>query len=194
MKTCKTSHGFTLVEIIVVCGIVTIFLGTAIMLFTNFRRGYSRSEGNAALMQDGALFLARLRTDLNNAVLVPDTSGSSNPAQLSTTANQLSFMVYSSREARALPVIYRYQAAAAGGTIFRKEGDDNERALIKDRVASLTWQTDLERYLEPEGGSGTVRLSIALALELKMKQNDEKAFPLKVSIFPARLNRQLNNP
>ncbi|PKL50298.1 MAG: hypothetical protein CVV42_03320 [Candidatus Riflebacteria bacterium HGW-Riflebacteria-2] len=193
MKTCKT-RAFTLVEIIVVCGIVTVFLGTAIMLFTNFRRGFSRSEGTAVLMQDGALFLARLRTDLNNAVIAPDASGGT-PAQINTTPDQLSFMVYSSREAKALPVIYRYLAAENGGSIFRREGGEKERELIKDRVASLTWQTELERFVEPDStGSGTIRLSIGLDMKLKMKSGDEKPFSLKTSIFPARLNRQLNSP
>jgi type II secretory pathway pseudopilin PulG len=193
MKTFKR-RAFTLVEILVVCGIVSVFLGTAIMLFTNFRRGYSRSEGTAVLMQDGALFLARLRTDLNNAVIAPDSSGGA-PAQLSATPDQLSFMVYSSREARTMPVVYRYLAADNGGSVFRREGSEKERELIKDRVASLTWQTELERFIEPEStGSGTLRLSIGLDIKLKMKSGDEKPFTLKTSIFPARLNRQLNSP
>lgn len=194
MRICKNRQAFTLVEILVVCGIVSVFMGTAIMLFTNFRRGFSRSEGTAVLMQDGALFLARLRTDLNSAVIAPDTSVS-NPAQLSATSDQLSFMVYSSREARALPVVYRYQASESGGSIFRREGGDSERELIKNRVASLTWQTDLERFIEPEGtSSGTLRISIGLDLKLKMRSGDEKPFALKTFIFPARLNRQLNSP
>ncbi len=194
MKTCRNRLAFTLVEIMVVCGIVSVFLGTAIMLFTNFRRGFSRSEGTAVLMQDGALFLARLRTDLNNAIIAPDASSSS-PAQLNATPEQLSFMIYSSREARALPIVYRYQTAESGGSIFRREGSGSERELINDRVASLTWQTELERFVEPEStGSGTLRLSIGLDIKLKMKSGDEKPFALKTSIFPARLNRQLNSP
>jgi len=190
----SNNKAFTLVEIIVVCGIVTVFMGTAIMLFTNFRRGFSRSEGTAVLMQDGALFVARLRTDLNNAVISPDVSGT-NPAQLNATADQLSFMVYSSREAKAVPVLYRYRQADSGGSIFRREGDGSERELIKDRVASLTWQTELERFIETgSNGSGTIRLSIALDIKLKMERGDEKPFALKTSIFPARFNRQLNSP
>lgn len=194
MKIFKNNKAFTLVEIIVVCGIASVFLGTAIMLFTNFRRGYSRSEGTAVLMQEGALLVARLRTDLNNAVIAPDASGRGQ-AQLKTTADQLSFMLYSNRDARILPVIYRYQSADSGGSIYRREGSDDERVLIKDRVASLTWFTELKRFIEPESpGSGTLRISIGLDLELKMKSDDEKPFLLKTSIFPARLNRQLNSP
>ncbi len=193
MKICKKNKAFTLIEIIVVCGIASVFLGTAIMLFTNFRRGYSRSEGTAVLMQEGALLVARLRTDLNSAVIAPDTSGS-NQAQLKTTADQLSFMLYNSRDAKILPIVYRYQSTDGGGSIYRREGSEDERELIKDHVASLTWFTELERFIEQEiPGSGTLRISIDLALQLKMKSSDEKSFVLKTSIFPARLNRQLNS-
>ena len=69
MKISENKTGFTLIEILVVCGISVVFLTTAIMLLTNFRQGFSRSENTAVLMQESALFLARLRTDLNNAVL-----------------------------------------------------------------------------------------------------------------------------
>lgn len=194
MKIFKKNIAFTLVEILVVCGIASVFLATAVMLFTNFRRGFSRSEGTAILMQEGALFVARLRNDLNNAVLVPVIAGN-DQAQLNSTPDRLSFSVYSSREAKALPVVYRYQSSETGGSVFRREGNDNERVLIKDRVASLTWQTELERFVEPDStSSGTVRLSIALDMQLKMPTGSEKPFLLKTSIFPARLNRQLNVP
>lgn len=194
MKIFKKNIAFTLVEILVVCGIATVFLATAVMLFTNFRRGFSRSEGTAILMQEGALFVARLRNDLNNAVLVPVIAGN-DQAQLNSTPDRLSFSVYSSREAKALPVVYRYQSSETGGSVFRREGNDDERVLIKDRVASLTWQTELERFVEPDStSSGTVRLSIALDMQLKMQTGSEKPFLLKTSIFPARLNRQLNVP
>lgn len=194
MKIFKKNIAFTLVEILVVCGIAAVFLATAVMLFTNFRRGFSRSEGTAILMQEGALFVARLRNDLNNAVLVPVIAGN-DQAQLNSTPDRLSFSVYSSREAKALPVVYRYQSSEAGGSVFRREGNDDERVLIKDRVASLTWQTQLERFIEPDSmSSGTVRLSIGLDIQLKMPTGSEKPFLLKTSIFPARLNRQLNVP
>ncbi|MBU1107865.1 MAG: prepilin-type N-terminal cleavage/methylation domain-containing protein [Candidatus Riflebacteria bacterium] len=194
MKIFKMRKGFTLVEIIIVCGIATVFLGTAIMLFTNFRRGYSRSEGTAILMQEGALFVARLRTDLNNAVLIPDSPGGSS-TQLNAGTDSLNFMVYNSHDAKAQPVVYRYLASDIGGSLFRREGTDNERELIKGHVASLTWQTNLERFIVPGStSSGTMRLSIGLDIQLRIKSGSEKPFALKTSIFPARLNRQLNNP
>lgn len=164
------------------------------MLFTHFRRSFSRSEGTAILMQEGALFVARLRTDLNNAVLLPDSPGNSS-AQLNAAADRLNFMVYNSREAKAQPVIYRYQAMESGGSIFRREGSETERELIKGHVASLTWQTNLERFTLPGStSSGTIRLSIGLEIHLSIKSGNEKPFALKTSIFPARLNRQFNTP
>ncbi len=189
----KTSErrvtGFTLTEILVVCAVSATFLATAIMLFTNFRQGYSRSENVAVLMQESALFLARLRTDLNNAVL----SGPSADflRQIQAAPDQLSFNVYSSRHGRIQPVVYNYAALPDGGRLSRREANEGERVLIKDHVASLTWQVQLERFATP--GSGTFRIGLAIDLQLKASLGKEKPFAIKTTIFPARLNRQLNS-
>ncbi len=177
-------------EILVVCGIVTVFLGTSIMLFTNFRRGFSRSESTAILMQESSLFLARLRTDLNNAVLSGGQSSQSIDQQLSAMPDKLHFQVYSSQTGTTIPITYAYEAAEKGGSISRKEGSGSKKMLIKNHVASLSWQVQLEKF--PTPGSGTLRLSISLDLKLKTETGKEKLYELSTSVFPARLNRQLN--
>lgn len=191
MKTSDHKTGFTLIEILVVCSISVVFLGTAIMLLTNFRQGYSRSENTAVLMQEGALFLARLRTDLNNAVLGGGAAGAIDK-QIQALPGQLSFNVYSSRHGKILPVVYSYEELKEGGTIRRKEANEAEKNLISNHVASLSWQMQLEKFATP--GSGTFRISVAVDLQLKVSSGREKPFAIKTSIFPARLNRQLNNP
>ncbi len=184
---------FTLVEILVVCGVVSVFLGTAILLFTNFRRGYSRSENTAVLMQESALFLARLRTDLNNAVLSGDFVSVPLEQQLNSTSDKLQFLVYSSQEGKTIPVTYTLRPGRTGGSLYRKESGASERELIKDHVASLSWQAEVEKFAT--AGSGTMRLSINLDLQLKADSgSSEKPFSIKTNIFPARMNRQLNNP
>ncbi len=184
-------RGFTLPEILVVCGVSAVFLGAAVMLFTNFRQGFSRSENVAVLMQESALFIARLRTDLNNAVLSGPGTGSIDQ-QIQALPERLTFNVYSSRHGRILPVSYRYSPDAKGGSISRREADDGEKILIRNHVASLAWQMQLERF--PTTGSGTFRISVGLDLQLKTATGQEKPFAIKTAIFPARLNRQLNNP
>lgn len=192
MKISEKKTGFTLVEILVVCGISVVFLGTAIMLMTNFQQGFSRSENTAILMQESALFIAKLRTDLNNAVLATGGMSGTLDKQILALPNQLSFNVYSSQHGKILPVIYSYEAATNGGTIKRKEANDAEKPLISNYVASLAWQLQIERFATP--GSGTFRISVALDLQLKVASGKEKPFAIKTSIFPARLNRQLNSP
>lgn len=191
MKIFNTK-AFTLVEILVVCGIATVFLGVAIMLLTNFSQGFSRSENTAVLMQESALFIARLRTDLNNAVLTGNLDMVPMEKQLSASANKLQFQVYSSVDGKTIPITYTYEPQTRGGNLLRQEANGSNRVLIKDHVASLSWQTELEKFSTP--GSGTFRLSIALSLQLKVDSGKEKPFELKTSIFPARMNRQINNP
>jgi len=191
MKTFN-NRAFTLVEILVVCGIVTVFLGMAIMIFTNFRRGFSRSENTAILMQESALFLARLRTDLNNAVLTGDSAAVPLEKQLNSTPERLQFLVYSSQAGKTLPITYTFRPGHTGGSIYRKESGSSERQLIKEHVASLTWDAEIEKFATP--GSGTLRLSINLDLHLKADSGSEKPFRIKTSIFPARMNKQLNGP
>lgn len=192
MKTFEKKAGFTLIEILVVCGISTVFLSTAIMLMTNFQQGFSRSENTAILMQESALFIARLRTDLNNAVLTTGGVSGTIDNQIQALPHQLSFNVYSSQQGKILPVIYSYEALENGGNIKRKEANEAEKTLISKHVASLAWQMQLERFATP--GSGTFRISVALDLQLKVASGKEKPFAIKTAIFPARLNRQLNNP
>lgn len=195
MKTFKknppATTAFTLPEILIVCAVSAIFLGSAIMLFTNFRQGFSRSENVAVLLQESALFMARLRTDLNNAVLSGPGTGSFDQ-QIQALPDSLTFNVYSSRQGRINQVAYRLLPDAKGGSISRQEADQAERILIKNHVASLSWQMQLERFATP--GSGTFRIGVGLDLELKTSSGREKPFTIKTTMFPARLNRQLNNP
>jgi type II secretory pathway pseudopilin PulG len=191
MKTSERK-AFTMVEILVVTGIATAFIGTAVMLLVNFRQSFSRSENTAILMQEGAMFVARLRTDLNNAVLTGDIGSVPVDQQLAITADKLRFLVYRSADGKTVPVVYSFEAGANGGSLLRKEAESGNKMLVKDHVASLSWEVQLEKF--PTTGSETFRLGISLALQLKTSTGREAPFNLQTVIFPARLNRQLNSP
>lgn len=175
----------------VVCGVVTLFLGTAISLFSNFRQGYSKSENSAILLQDGAMFLAQLRNDLNNAVLDPSLPPEKADLQIETVPSQLSFKIYDNRAGKIVPVSYNISGKKSHSNLSRKIGNQNEKILIKNCVASLTWKTVFESFSGK--ASGTIRLSVEIHTQLQTEKGKEKPFEIHTKIFPARLNRQLNS-
>lgn len=186
----QKNAAFTLPEILVVSAIIALFFGGAIMLFTNFRRSYSRSEGTAVVLQEAALFVARLRTDLNNAVRNPNLSSEPHDNQLLASDNQLDFVIYSDKDGQTVPVSYNYLQSDAGGSISRRLGNQSERVIVKDSIASFSWQTELETL--PTTGTATLRLGLRLNLSLKSPGNTDSEFDFSTIIFPARLNRQIN--
>jgi len=186
----QTKRAFTLPEILVVSAIIALFLGSAIMLFTNFRRSYTRSEGTAVVLQETALFTARLRTDLNNAVRNPKLASENHETQLLATDNQLTFIIHSDKDGKTVPVAYSYVQTGTGGSISRRLGNESERVIIKDNVASLSWKTELETHATT--GTDTLRLGLKLDLSLKSPGSNDSGLDFSTIIFPARLNRQIN--
>ncbi len=188
----KNKIGFTLVEIIVVCGIVAVFMGTAMIVFTNFRSGYSKSESTAVLMQEAVLFISRLRNDLNNAVL--DTSNPEKAKQIDANSNSLSFKIYDSKSGEIFPVSYNLRKSDEKISILRKVGMDAEKVVLADNVASISWVPEFENFTGK--ASGTYRLSLNFSMKLRdsQKKNSKREFSLSTRIFPVRLNKQINKP
>ncbi|MGM0600319.1 MAG: PulJ/GspJ family protein [Candidatus Rifleibacteriota bacterium] len=185
------NKGFTLVEILIVCGVTAVFLTTAISVFSNFRRGYSRSESSAIHLQDTALFVAKLRNDLNNAVIDPSPSSQNQSNHFETTDETLSFMVYDNTIGQVTPVSYSLSGKQDQKTLKRRLGNNSNKILIKNNVASLSWNPEIESFSGK--ASGTFRLCLNLKILLKDKKSKEKPFAFNTRIFPARLNKQLNN-
>lgn len=182
---------FTLIEILIVCGVTAVFLATAISVFSNFRLGYSRSESSAIHLQNTALFVAKLRNDLNNAVINPSLTTQNQTNQFETTDENLSFMVYDNKAGQVTPVSYSLSGEPGKQTLRRRLGNDSDKILIRNNVASLSWKTEIETFSGK--ASGTFRLCLNLKILLKDKKNKEKPFSFNTRIFPARLNKQLNN-
>lgn len=189
MKRINNS-AFTLVEILVVCGVVSLFLAIAISVFSNFRQGYSKSESGAILLQDAALFLAQIRNDMNNAVIDPGSPSAQGVSQFSVEPQQLSFKIYDNRSGKIVPVVYSLVKKGQRTDLQRKSGSSAAKTLISDNVDSIHWQSDIETFSGP--ASGTIRLSLKLVTRLKTEKGKEKPFEITTRIFPARLNRQLN--
>lgn len=186
----QNNTAFTLPEILVVSAIIALFVGSAIMLFTNFRRSYSRSEGTAVALQETALLVARLRTDLNNAVRNSRSSSKPADTELLASDNQLAFVIHSDKDGGTVSVTYNYLQSDTGGSLTRRPGNEPERVIVKNSIASLSWQTELETH--PTTGTATLRLGLKLKLSLMASGNLDSQFDFSTIIFPARLNRQIN--
>ena len=196
MKRTKTNLtnkiGFTLVEILVVSLLVTTFIGSGIMIMSNFRRSYSKSESSAILMQEAAIFSAKIRNDLNNAILDPTAPDRSPKNQIYISGDQLSFKAYNSSSGKSEPIVYSVEKTGNQLSIMRKAGLKPAAAVIKNKVASITWKLEQETFTG--NASGVIRLGVSLDLILAdpKKQNNKRQFQLTTRIFPARLNKILN--
>jgi prepilin-type N-terminal cleavage/methylation domain-containing protein len=181
---------FTLVELVVASAVAATLLTVVIMLLINFRAGYSKSEASSLLMQESVIFLARLRTDLNNSVLVQDNLDLGIEDQFYSSENQLFFNTYNNTKGVVEPVVYALQNNEQGRVITRKEGNEKERVIVKNNVASLSWPIILDTY--PTKPLPTKRLRVELFLSLEALNQTNKSFQVKTNIFPVRLNKQLN--
>ncbi len=183
----RTNKAFTLVEILVVCGVSALFLAIAISVFSNFRQGYSHSESGAILLQDAALFLAQLRSDMNNAVIDPDLPAEQSQNQFNTEPGQLRFKIYDNHEGKILPVVYTISSR----DLTRRVGAGSARHLIRGNVASISWQSEIESFAGK--ASGTIRLGLKLSVNLATEKEKNRHFVVSAKVFPSRLNRQMNS-
>ncbi|HQG28230.1 MAG TPA: hypothetical protein PLY73_06700 [Candidatus Ozemobacteraceae bacterium] len=188
-------RGFTFVEILVVIVLAVLVIGGIMKAFTQFRRGFSQGEETGITLQESGMFLARLRSDLINAVpdkrLPPDRWRES----VEATPNTLSFTVYTGESDRTSVVEYRYDAGNGKGSITRSEGGARTRQLVNGRIASLTWSVETEEIADKGTGSGTRFLWIDLRASFRGEKTPGtkgKEIVVATKLFPARLIRSLN--
>lgn len=184
MTLCK-KKAFTLVEILVAAGVTAIFLGMAVSMFIGFGKNFSAGEGSAVLMQECALFVARLRNDLNNAV--KDNTNSF----ITIDENQIKLNVYDSEEGKVKPVIYSAVAQANGYyNMTRRVANGSSRPIVNGKIASFSWQLKEEVI-----STGTPPIKsikrYGVEIDLKMGSSDlkNKSFDFKTIIYPIRVNK-----
>lgn len=79
--------GFSLVELMIVMGLLSIMLMVITDMFTSVLNVQTESESNAAVSQDGRFILARLSYDVNRAVSI------STPATLGGSGSSLAIVI-----------------------------------------------------------------------------------------------------
>lgn len=185
MTAIKTKKGYTLVEILIASAVSVVFLGMAISLFMQFTKSFSSGESSVILMQNCALFTARLRNDMNNAV-----KAKNGEAFMVLDEKQLLFNIYDSSDGSIKPVVYTAVPQSNGYfDITRRIGNKESSNIVKGKIASYAWA--LKEEIIPTKASPIKRFG--LELNLKMGSNDlkNKSFDFKTVIYPVRVNRSL---
>ncbi len=173
---------FTLVEILVAASVTAIFLGMAISLFMGLSKNFSASEGSAVLMQECALFVARLRNDLNNAVKPKEGDF------ITIDKNQIKFNVYDSEEGKVKPVIYSAVLKSNNYyNITRRIANGSERSIVNGKIASFSWS--LKEDIISEEKPTIKRLGVEIDLNMGSSDLKNKSFYFKTVIYPVRANK-----
>lgn len=173
---------FTLVEIIIAAGVSAIFLAMAVNLFISFSKNFSAGEGSAILMQECALFVARLRNDLNNAVK------QNKDGFIEIDKNYIKFNIYDSGDGSIKPVIYTAVPKGNGYfNISRRIANGSEKFLVNGKVASYSWHLNEETI--QTGATPIIRSGIALSLKMGSSELKNKSFDFKTTIYPVRINK-----
>ena len=173
---------FTLVEILIAAAVSAVFLGMAISLFLGFSKNFSAGEGSAVLMQECALFIARLRNDMNNAVKLKGSEF------MTIDENQIKFDIYDSQDGKVKPVIYNaVKQADKYYNMTRRIGNGSSKTLIKGKIASYSWQLINESI--PTGATPVKRLGFEINLKMGSPDLKNKSFDFKTIIFPVRVNK-----
>jgi Tfp pilus assembly protein PilE len=175
-------RAFTLIEIIVAAGVTAIFLGMAVTLFLRFSKMFSAGEGSAVLMQDCALFVARLRNDLNNAVKPKEGEF------IEIDKTNIKFNVYDSEEGKVKPIIYTAIPQADGFyNISRRIANGSEKLIVKGKIAAYSWSLNVDSI--PTGATPIKRLGLVLDLKMGSSDLKNKSFDFKTTIYPVRYNK-----
>ena len=173
---------FTLVEILIAAGVTAVFLTMAITLFTRYNKFYSSRQGSAGLMQDCAIFVSRLRNDLNNAVKTKEGEF------LTIDEKQVKFIIYDSGDGTTKPVIYSaIQQPDGYYSMARRIGNGANHILVDDKVASYSWRLNEETI--PTEASPIKRWGFELTIKLGSKDLKNQSQEFKIVLYPVRLNK-----
>ena len=173
---------FTLVEILVAAGVSAVFLSMVISLFLGFSRSFSAGEGSAVLMQECALFTARLRNDLNNGVMPKVGSF------MTIDENQIKFNVYDSLDGEVKPVIYSAVLQANGYyNMTRRIANGQAHPIVNGKIASFSWKINEDTI--PTGATPIKRLGLEICLKMGSSDLKNKSFDFKTTIYPVRANK-----
>ena len=179
-----------MVEILIVVVIAVLFIGTLMSLFTQFRRSFAKGEESTTVIQEGGFFLAHLRNDLINAVVPAGLAANDWYKAIVARPDSLEFSLYRDAEGNIDTVTYQF----ADKSVKRVLSSAGAKVLVEGHLASLSWNVGSE--VIPSGGSGTRRLWVDLSVLLGGQGKPgvtSKPLIIRTRLFPARLNRQLND-
>ena len=182
--------GFTLVEIVLVVGILSLLLGGIITAFSHFRKVFQKQEEVGEISNQAAMLLAYLRDDFANAAPPGDIPLSEINKAISCSGDNLSFPIFRDNAGNSDRVVYSH----IGGNVFRRVGGEPARTIINNFVSSLTWSFTSDQEFLADIASQTPRVSLSLNLVLGKKGTDGNVaeyFKIQTKIFPVKWNRFL---
>lgn len=179
--------GFTLVEILVIFGLVVLLLSAAIPAFNQFRRSFASGEQVNEAAREMTLLIEYLRNDLHNAAPPANPVGQSFRQIIKCTPSSLEFLAFA--DPAGNPVMVRYEII--GKNVQRRFGNDTPQMLVAGSLASLTWTLFEDGdHKVSQFQSGRIWLHIdGLFGRPNQQGNITGSVPISTNLFPVRWNR-----
>jgi len=144
----KSQSGFTMIELIVYMGLLSIFIVILTTIFTSSLDVQLESKSRSSLVQDGQFILARLSYDINraSAIVTPANLGDTSPPSPATPTLALTINGGT------------YTYSMTNGILYLNNGSGNQALnSYNTTIQSLSFQR-----LGNAGGKNTIKVAMTL--------------------------------
>lgn len=139
----KRSRGFTLVEVLLYIGLLSLFMIILVEIFVSVLKLRLQSQSTSAIAQDSRFILARLGYDIGNAqsVTVPGVLGQTTSSLQLTKGG----------------VIYTYSLDVDGNLVITTAGASNKLNSLDTKISGITF-----KRVGSSGGKPTIQVDYTI--------------------------------